>query len=110
METRDALRWLAAAALKLHERQATVDTCLRLIAELEKGRILPFEGERKLVADVAQQLAEAYQALAALPDDDVDARRQEIDTLLDDVDWGLLVEQVRAQLDPPADDVTKWPS
>lgn len=99
METRDALRWLAAAALKLHERQATVDTCLRLIAELEKGRILPFEGERKLVADVAQQLAEAYQALAALPDDDVDARRQEIDTLLDDVDWELLVEQVRPQLE-----------
>lgn len=98
METPEALQWLAAAALKLHERQGIVDACLRLVAELEKGRMVPVEGERALVEEMAQQLAGAYRALAALAGDDVDARRQEIDTLLDDVGWEL-VEELKPQLE-----------
>lgn len=87
----DTLRWLADTTGRLHELQDLVHTCRQQADQLEKWQSVPVMGELELVEEMAPKLDKAYQALAALPDD-VDARRQEIDVLLDDIGWELLEE------------------
>ena len=102
MKAGDILRWLADSTRKLRELQDLVHTCEQQARELDNWPSVLVKGELELVKEMKQQLAKAYEALAALPDD-VEARRQEIDVLLDDVGWELL-EELRPQFEDQVKD------